>query len=147
MNRAARFAAASMCAETKALPLASQKQSLTHYTGLRASTFLAIPKTKVAAAVQQRASLQIRCAAEPKTLEAVQGIVATQLAVDPTIVQPSSKFSELGADSLDTVEIVMALEERFKITMEEEGAEKISTVQDAADLVEDMISSMPKVSS
>ncbi|KAJ7545463.1 hypothetical protein O6H91_09G121200 [Diphasiastrum complanatum] len=119
-------------------------QLITHYTGLKAMVIPAIPKTKMAAAIIRRASLQIQCAAEPKTLEAVQTIVANQLAVDPSTVQPSSKFSDLGADSLDTVEIVMALEEQFKITMEEEGAEKISTVQDAADLVQEVISSMPK---
>lgn len=50
-------------------------------------------------------------------------------------VTAEAKFSDLGADSLDTVEIMMALEEKFEITLEEEGAEKIATVQDAADLI------------
>ncbi len=44
-------------------------------------------------------------------------------------VQADSKFVDLGADSLDTVEIMMALEEKFDIQLDEEGAEKISTVQ------------------
>ena len=44
-------------------------------------------------------------------------------------VQSDSKFVDLGADSLDTVEIMMALEEKFDIQLDEEGAEKISTVQ------------------
>lgn len=44
-------------------------------------------------------------------------------------VAPDAKFADLGADSLDTVEIMMALEEKFEVTVDEEGAEKISTVQ------------------
>lgn len=50
-------------------------------------------------------------------------------------VAPEAKFVDLGADSLDTVEIMMALEEKFDIQLDEEGAEKISTVQEAADLI------------
>jgi len=50
-------------------------------------------------------------------------------------VAAESKFVDLGADSLDTVEIMMALEEKFDIQLDEEGAEKISTVQEAADLI------------
>jgi acyl carrier protein len=50
-------------------------------------------------------------------------------------VLAESKFVDLGADSLDTVEIMMALEEKFDIQLDEEGAEKISTVQEAADLI------------
>eukprot|EP00959_Pyramimonas_sp_CCMP1952_P421589 8831960-Pyramimonas_sp.AAC.1 len=50
-------------------------------------------------------------------------------------VAADAKFVDLGADSLDTVEIMMALEEQFEITLDEEGAEKIATVQEAADLI------------
>lgn len=53
----------------------------------------------------------------------------------PPQVEANSKFVDLGADSLDTVEIMMALEEKFDIQLDEEGAEKISTVQEAADLI------------
>ncbi|CAM6011263.1 unnamed protein product [Sphagnum balticum] len=81
-------------------------------------------------------SLQISCAAEPATLEAVQSVIAKQLAVELDTVHPGAKFADLGADSLDTVEIMMALEEQFSITLDEEGAEKIVTVQDAADMIE-----------
>eukprot|EP00249_Psilotum_nudum_P005219 c18670_g1_i1 orf=169-612(+) len=80
--------------------------------------------------------LQISCAASPETLEKVVEIVSTQLAAKPGDVRPESKFSDLGADSLDQVEIVMALEEHFGITVDEEGAEALSTVQDAADTIE-----------
>lgn len=55
-------------------------------------------------------------------------MLASQVAAD-------AKFSDLGADSLDTVEIMMALEEKFELQLDEEGAEKISTVQEAADLI------------
>ena len=52
---------------------------------------------------------------------------------------PDTKFSALGADSLDTVEIVMGLEEEFGITVEEDGSQNISTVQEAADLIEKLV--------
>jgi len=54
-------------------------------------------------------------------------------------VTAESKFVDLGADSLDTVEIMMALEEKFDLQLDEEGAEKISTVQEAADLIAEQI--------
>lgn len=50
-------------------------------------------------------------------------------------VEPSTTFENLGADSLDTVEIMLALEEKFNVQLEEEGAENLSTVQDAAELI------------
>ena len=59
----------------------------------------------------------------------VRSIIAEQLASDLDAVKPGSKFVDLGADSLDTVEIMMALEEKFELQLDEEGAEKISTVQ------------------
>ena len=62
-------------------------------------------------------------------LEDVRGIIAEQLGTDLEKVNPDSKFVDLGADSLDTVEIMMALEEKFDLQLDEEGAEKISTVQ------------------
>ncbi len=63
-----------------------------------------------------------------------------QLALpDDSEVTGESKFSTLGADSLDTVEIVMGLEEEFGISVEEESAQTIATVQDAADLIEQLI--------
>lgn len=59
----------------------------------------------------------------------VRSIIAEQLAAPIDEVQPKSKFVDLGADSLDTVEIMMALEEKFELHLDENGAEKISTVQ------------------
>ena len=59
----------------------------------------------------------------------MRGIIAEQLGTDLEKVSPDSKFVDLGADSLDTVEIMMALEEKFDLQLDEEGAEKISTVQ------------------
>ncbi|OEL38069.1 Acyl carrier protein 1, chloroplastic, partial [Dichanthelium oligosanthes] len=58
---------------------------------------------------------------------------------DGTALTGDSKFSELGADSLDTVEIVMGLEEAFNITVDETSAQDIATVQDAADLIEKLV--------
>lgn len=67
--------------------------------------------------------------APAQVLEDVRGIIAEQLGTDLAKVTPDSKFVDLGADSLDTVEIMMALEEKFDLQLDEEGAEKISTVQ------------------
>ncbi|KAK7349326.1 hypothetical protein VNO77_06605 [Canavalia gladiata] len=80
---------------------------------------------------------RISCSiAQPETLQIVQNIIAKQLSIDEATVTPQTKFAELGADSLDTVEIMMALEEKFDISIGEGGAENISTVQDAADLIQ-----------
>ncbi|RMF18314.1 MAG: acyl carrier protein [Gammaproteobacteria bacterium] len=68
--------------------------------------------------------------------ERVKKIVCEQLGVKESEVQATSKFVEdLGADSLDTVELVMALEEEFEIEIPDEEAEKIATVQDAIDFI------------
>jgi acyl carrier protein len=62
--------------------------------------------------------------------------VAEQLGVDDEQVTDEASFMEdLGADSLDTVELVMALEEEFDVEISDEDAEKIQTVQDAVDYV------------
>ena len=68
--------------------------------------------------------------------ERVKKIIVDQLGVDEADVKPSASFVEdLGADSLDTVELVMALEEEFETEIPDEEAEKISTVQAAIDYV------------
>ena len=64
--------------------------------------------------------------------EKVKKIIVDQLGVDEGEVTPEAKFiDDLGADSLDTVELVMALEEEFGIEIPDEEAEKIATVKDA----------------
>jgi acyl carrier protein len=68
--------------------------------------------------------------------ERVKQIVAEQLGVDEDQVTAEASFmDDLGADSLDTVELVMALEEEFDIEIPDEDAEKIQTVQDAVDYI------------
>ena len=68
--------------------------------------------------------------------ERVIDIVAEQLGVSKDQVTPETSFvNDLGADSLDTVELVMALEEEFDIEISDEDAEKIQTVQDAIDYI------------
>ncbi|MGD8375880.1 MAG: acyl carrier protein [Acidobacteriota bacterium] len=62
----------------------------------------------------------------------VRRIIVEQLAVSEEEVKPQASFvDDLGADSLDTVELVMALEEEFNIEISDEDAEKIKTVSDA----------------
>jgi acyl carrier protein len=66
----------------------------------------------------------------------VKKIVAEQLGVnEPDVKNESSFVNDLGADSLDTVELVMALEEEFETEIPDEEAEKITTVQQAIDFV------------
>lgn len=73
---------------------------------------------------------------ESATLAKLQEIVSKQLGIDEDKVVPSADFSkELGADSLDVVELVMAFEEAFEIEIEDEVAGEMSTVQDALDYI------------
>lgn len=66
----------------------------------------------------------------------VKKIVAEQLGVNEADVKSDSSFvNDLGADSLDTVELVMALEEEFETEIPDEEAEKITTVQQAVDYI------------
>ena len=68
--------------------------------------------------------------------EQVKNIVAEQLGVKEDEVTPAASFvDDLGADSLDTVELVMALEEEFETEIPDEDAEKITTVQQAIDFI------------
>jgi acyl carrier protein len=66
----------------------------------------------------------------------VKEIIVEQLGVDPSEVTPQASFiNDLGADSLDTVELVMALEEEFGIEIPDEDAEKIQSVGQAIDYI------------
>ncbi len=70
--------------------------------------------------------------------EQVRKIVAEQLGVKEEQVTPEAAFvDDLGADSLDTVELVMALEEEFECEIPDEEAEKITTVQAAIDYIKE----------
>ena len=72
------------------------------------------------------------------TTERVQKIVCEQLGVSVEEVKLETNFiDDLGADSLDTVELVMAFEEEFKIEISDEEAEKIQTVKVAVDYITD----------
>jgi acyl carrier protein len=69
--------------------------------------------------------------------EKVKQIIVEQLGVEESEVTPTASFvDDLGADSLDTVELVMALEESFEITIPDEDAEKIQTVKQAIDYIQ-----------
>ncbi len=70
--------------------------------------------------------------------EKVKEIISKQLGVDMEKVTPEASFiDDLGADSLDTVELVMAFEESFNIEIPDEDAEKITKVQDAVKYIEE----------
>ncbi len=70
--------------------------------------------------------------------ERVKKIIVDQLGVDEAEVTPEAKFiDDLGADSLDTVELVMALEEEFGVEIPDEDAEKITTVKHALSYIQE----------
>jgi acyl carrier protein len=69
--------------------------------------------------------------------EKVKSIIVEQLGVKPEEINPQASFiDDLGADSLDTVELVMALEEEFGVEIPDEDAEKMTTVGDAIKYIE-----------
>jgi acyl carrier protein len=72
------------------------------------------------------------------TFDRVKKVIVEQLDVSEEEVQPQASFVEdLGADSLDVVELVMGLEEEFDIEIPDEDAEKIARVQDAVNYIEE----------
>ncbi|MBH8551698.1 acyl carrier protein [Nostocaceae cyanobacterium CENA357] len=77
---------------------------------------------------------------QTEIFDKVKKIVADQLSVEAETITPQSNFAnDLGADSLDTVELVMALEEEFDIEIPDEAAEKITTVQEAVDYINNKV--------
>ena len=72
------------------------------------------------------------------TFDRVKKVVVDQLDVNEDEVTPTASFvDDLGADSLDQVELIMAFEEEFDIEIPDEDAEKITTVQDAVDYIKE----------
>jgi acyl carrier protein len=70
-------------------------------------------------------------------LTRLQTVVANQLGIDPAKVKPEADFvKELGADSLDVVELVMAIEDEFELDIEDNAASQVTTVQDVLDYLE-----------
>lgn len=67
-------------------------------------------------------------------------LVASKLDIDPSKIRPTSSFeADLGADSLDRVELVMDLEDEFKIEIPDNAAEKITKVEDAVRFIEEQL--------
>ncbi|GMI65095.1 acyl carrier protein 2 [Hibiscus trionum] len=115
-----------------------QAQATSRVSGLKLVSFVNQRRSSLSFGLRPMPNrLRISCAAKPETVDKVCEIVRKQLALpSEKPVTGESKFSELGADSLDTVEIVMGLEEEFGITVEEDNAQNISSVLDAAELID-----------
>ena len=72
------------------------------------------------------------------TFEKLQNIVGLQLGIEPEKIKPEADFAkELGADSLDVVELVMAIEEAFGVDIDDDAAGNIFTVQDVLDYIDE----------
>ena len=69
------------------------------------------------------------------TLKKVVEIIAEKLSMSPDVIKATSTFKDLGADSLDIVEVIMNFEEAFGIEIKDEEAEKIKTVGEAVELI------------
>lgn len=79
--------------------------------------------------------------AKGQIFEKVKGIIVEQLGVEEDEVTEGASFvDDLGADSLDIVELIMALEEEFDLEIPDEDAERISTVRDAVEYIRDKAS-------
>ena len=77
---------------------------------------------------------------EQEILEKVQGIISEHLGVEKDKVTKEANFAnDLGADSLDTVELVMAIEEAFNIEIPDETAEKISNLEQAVSFIKEKV--------
>jgi acyl carrier protein len=86
---------------------------------------------------KNRNTIKLKRKKKMSTLEKVKKVVVDQLSVDEALVTPEASFTaDLGADSLDTVELVMAFEEEFGCEIPDEEAEKIQTVQDAVNYID-----------
>ena len=79
--------------------------------------------------------------ASEEVVRRVKDLIAESLGVNPTeVVSTASFIDDLGADSLDIVELVMAIEKEFNVEIPDEDAEKITTVQDAVDYIQNKAS-------
>ena len=74
-----------------------------------------------------------------EVFEKIRAIVANQLSVDPASITAETRFEDLNADSLDVVEVIMALEDQFGIAIPDEAAEQIKNIGAAVDFINEAI--------
>uniref|UniRef100_A0A2P2K0S3 Acyl carrier protein n=1 Tax=Rhizophora mucronata TaxID=61149 RepID=A0A2P2K0S3_RHIMU len=120
--------------------LLSRSTGISQATQGTSTKLVSVGWAKIGFPSPKASRFSVSCMAKPETVDTVCDVVRKQLALpSETELTPESKFSALGADSLDTVEIVMGLEEEFDISVEEESSQNITTIQEAADLIEKLV--------
>ncbi|HHE9871751.1 TPA: acyl carrier protein [Campylobacter coli] len=72
------------------------------------------------------------------TFDDVKAVVVEQLSIDADAVKMESKIEDLGADSLDVVELIMALEEKFEVEIPDSDAEKLIKIEDVVNYIENL---------
>lgn len=117
-------------------PISSSLDKISQGSG-RCSSIVSLAWGKSSFPTLRTSRRHLIYAAKKETVDKVCDIVREKLALGSDVqLTADSEFSKLGADSLDTVEIVMNLEEEFGINVDEDKAQDISTIQQAADVIE-----------
>jgi len=100
-------------------------------------TFIKLIELTISNIKKERITMDLQKESTMSLSPKIKDIIVEQLSVDPEKVKPEASFiDDLGADSLDIVELVMAMEEEFDIEIPDEDAEKLKTVQDVTKYLE-----------
>eukprot|EP00245_Coleochaete_scutata_P007815 TRINITY_DN23585_c0_g1_i1.p1 TRINITY_DN23585_c0_g1~~TRINITY_DN23585_c0_g1_i1.p1 ORF type:complete len:139 (+),score=44.91 TRINITY_DN23585_c0_g1_i1:126-542(+) len=116
----------------------SVSKPVTQYSGLRAAPMKCRISSVRTVEAQRRRFIVSAAVASPQTMDKVVEIIAFRLGKEAKEIKAEQTLTDVGADSLDTVEVMMSLEEEFDVTLDDEKLEKVKTVQEVADLIESL---------